>query len=81
MGVVILPNVTLGDFTTVRPNSVVDKSFERGYCVIGGNPAVIIKEFPKESYHLFNRYEHDKKYNGYIPSDKFEEFRQNNLNI
>ncbi len=44
MGVVILPEVELGDYTIVGANSVVTKSFTEGYCVIAGNPAVIIKQ-------------------------------------
>jgi acetyltransferase-like isoleucine patch superfamily enzyme len=40
----ILPEVELGDFTIVGAGSIVTKSFSRGYCVIAGNPATIIKE-------------------------------------
>jgi acetyltransferase-like isoleucine patch superfamily enzyme len=42
-GAIILPGVNLGDHTVVAAGSVVTKSFEEGYCVIGGNPARIIK--------------------------------------
>tara|TARA_B110000503_G_C6996109_1_gene349484 strand:+ start:78 stop:776 length:699 start_codon:yes stop_codon:yes gene_type:complete len=81
MGSVILPNVELGDFTIVKPNSVVNKSFKRGHCVIGGNPAEIVKEFPEESFHLFNRFEHKNKYIGFIPEEKFEEYRKSKLYV
>lgn len=43
-GAVILPGVTLGDFTVVGANSVVTKSFPNGYVILGGNPAKVIKE-------------------------------------
>lgn len=42
-GVVITPGVTLGDNVVVAAGSVVTKSFPDN-CVIGGNPAKIIKE-------------------------------------
>ncbi len=44
MNCVILPGVTLGDKTVVGAGAVVTKSFEEGHCVIGGNPAKIIKK-------------------------------------
>lgn len=44
MNAVILPGVTLGDFTTVGAGSVVTHSFD-GHCVIAGNPAKVIKTF------------------------------------
>lgn len=40
--VVIMPNVTLGEFCVVAANSFVNQSFP-AYSVIGGNPAKIIK--------------------------------------
>ena len=48
MNVVVLPGVELGDHTVVAAGSVVRNSFQEGYCVIGGNPAKIIKELDKE---------------------------------
>lgn len=47
MNAVILPGVTLGPHTTVGAGAVVTKSFPEGYCVIGGNPAKIIKYIEK----------------------------------
>lgn len=79
MSSVILPDVELGDFTIVQAGSVVKDSFKHGYCVIGGNPAKLIKEFPKESHHLFERYHSKYKYHGYIKESKFEEYRKYNL--
>ena len=43
MNAVILPGVVLGDNTVVGAGAVVTHSFEKGHCVIGGNPAHLIK--------------------------------------
>ena len=43
MNSIILPGVTLGSHTIVGAGSVVTKSFPEGNCVIGGNPAKIIR--------------------------------------
>ena len=45
--VVIMPNVTLGDFCVVAANSYVNTSFS-AYSVIGGNPARLIKKINNE---------------------------------
>lgn len=55
MNSMILPGVTLGRHTVVAAGAVVSKSFSDGYCVIGGNPAKIIrlldpKKCEEESY-------------------------------
>ena len=76
MNSIILPNVTLGDFTIVGAGSVVTKSFPEGYCVIAGNPAKIIKQLDKEKC---IPYKMEPEYIGYIPKEKFEEFRKKNL--
>ncbi|MEN8880404.1 MAG: acyltransferase [Polaribacter sp.] len=81
MGCIILPNVKLGDFTIVRAGAVVTKSFEQGHCVIGGNPAVIVKQFPKAAYHLFTKYEHEHEYIGYIKSKDFEQYKKQFLKV
>ncbi|MBA3828868.1 MAG: acyltransferase [Taibaiella sp.] len=49
----ILPEVTLGDFTIVGAGAVVTKSFPDGYCVIAGNPAVVIKQLNKTECEAF----------------------------
>lgn len=53
MGVVILPGVVLGDFTTVGAGAIVTKSFPEGYCVIAGNPARIIKYLNRNECEAF----------------------------
>ena len=50
MNVVILPGVHLGPRTIVGAGAVVTKSFEEGYCVIGGNPARLIKRIDKDKF-------------------------------
>ena len=44
MNSMILPGVILGPYTTVGAGSVVTKSFKDGYCVIAGNPAIMIRK-------------------------------------
>jgi acetyltransferase-like isoleucine patch superfamily enzyme len=78
MNSTILPNVTLGDFTIVGAGSVVTKSFLDGYCVIGGNPAKVIKMLNKEDVACFQS---KHAYNGYIPSSKFREYARRKLDI
>lgn len=78
MNSMILPGTTLGDFTIVAAGSVVTKSFPEGYCVIGGNPANIIRTLNKEECIPFkNKYE----YFGYISASDFETFRKRNLTV
>jgi acetyltransferase-like isoleucine patch superfamily enzyme len=72
MGAIVLPGVELGDFTIVAAGSVVTKSFKEGYCVIGGNPAKMIKILDRD---LCVRYQVEHKYNGYVRSEEFESFK------
>lgn len=74
----IMPGVTLGDFTIVGAGGVVTKSFPEGFCIIGGVPAKKIKELEKEKC---IRYELEPKFNGYIPSNKFTEYRKKYLKV
>jgi acetyltransferase-like isoleucine patch superfamily enzyme len=77
-GAKIMPGVTLGDFTIVGAGAVVTKSFPEGYCVIGGVPAKKIKELEK---HKCVPYKNKIGYNGYIRSDRFEEYRHKHMNV
>lgn len=74
----IMPGVVLGDWTIVGAGAVVTKSFLEGYCVIGGIPAGKIKELEREKCIPF---ENKHKFNGYIPSGKFESYRKKYLKI
>jgi hypothetical protein len=76
MGAIILPGVSLGDYTIVAAGAIVTKSFTDGYCVIGGNPAKELKKIEKENC-IFHKSTYE--YNGYIKSEKFDEFRKKNL--
>lgn len=78
MGVVIMPEVELGDFTIIGAGAIVTKSFPEGHCVIVGNPARKLRDLDKEKCVYF---ETENPYNGYIAKDRFETFRQKNLNI
>ena len=48
MNSVILPGVVLGPHTIVGAGAVVTKSFPKGFCVLAGVPAKIIKNLDKE---------------------------------
>jgi len=78
MNSVILPGIELGDFTIVAAGSVVTKSFPEGYCLLGGNPAKVIKELEKDKC---VRHKSEFEYNGYIKSTVFEKYRSKNLNV
>jgi acetyltransferase-like isoleucine patch superfamily enzyme len=75
-GAKIMPGVTLGDWTIVAAGAVVTKSFPDGHCIIGGVPAVKIKELEKEKCIPF---ENKVRYRGYIPESRFEAFRKRKL--
>lgn len=78
MGAVVLPGVTLGDHTVVGAGSIVTKSFPDGYCVVGGNPAKLIKKLdPKDCV----RHKSEHEYYGYLPKAEFESFRKQHLNV
>jgi acetyltransferase-like isoleucine patch superfamily enzyme len=76
MNAVIMPGVHLGPRTVVGAGSVVTKSFPNGYCVIGGNPAKLIKELDKERF-VPTKYE--EEYYGFVPKEDFEKFAKKHL--
>lgn len=78
MNAVILPGVTLGDFTIVGAGSVVTKSFADGYCVVAGNPARLIRKLDEKDC-VRHRSAHE--YNGYIRHADFEAYRQKHLAV
>lgn len=77
-GATILPGVVLGDWTVVAAGAVVTKSFDEGYCVVGGVPAKKIKDLDKGKCIPF---ENKFRYHGYVPAEKFNEFRKRKLKI
>lgn len=62
--------------SVVAAGSVVTKGFPDGYCIIGGNPAKLIKELDKEK---FVPTKYPEEYFGYVPKEKFEEFAKIHL--
>ena len=76
MGAIILPGVKLGPRTIVAAGAVVTKSFPEGFCVIGGNPAKLIKQLDKDKF-IPTKYR--TEYYGFIPKNKFKEFYKRNL--
>lgn len=78
MGVIILPEVVLGDFTIVGAGSVVTRSFPEGHCVIAGNPAKVIKILEPEKC---IRYKSEFEYNGFYKSGtEFDQYKNKYLN-
>lgn len=55
MNAVVLPGTILGDFTIVGAGAIVTRSFETGYIVIAGNPAVVIKQLDRAACATFQK--------------------------
>ncbi len=75
MNAVILPGVQLGAFTIVAAGAVVTKSFETGYCVIGGNPAKKLKDLDPDRCKAGGA----QGYVGYIRAEDFPAYRKRRL--
>ncbi|GJL90299.1 MAG: hypothetical protein DHS20C03_40080 [Minwuia thermotolerans] len=73
---VILPDVTLGDFTVVAAGSIVTKPFLEGHCVIAGNPARKIRDLDPERCQPRSEPE---PYVGYMPAASFPAYREDHL--
>ncbi|MGF1574180.1 MAG: acyltransferase [Sumerlaeia bacterium] len=54
MNAIILPGVELGPHTIVAAGAIVTKSFPEGYCIIGGNPAKVIRKLDKSRFSAKN---------------------------
>lgn len=78
MNAMILPGVELGDFTIVGAGAIVTKSFPEGYCVVGGNPAKVIRRLDRAAC---VRHKSEHEYYGYFRKDKFPAFREKHLNV
>ena len=76
MGAIIMPGVILGPRTIVGAGSIVTHSFPEGYCVIGGNPARLIKKLDKDKF-IPTKY--PTEYYGFIPKNKFKSFAKKHL--
>jgi acetyltransferase-like isoleucine patch superfamily enzyme len=78
MGAIVLPGVTLGDFTVVGAGSIVTKSFPDGYAVVAGNPARVVKQIDSADC---VRHRSPHEYHGFIPADRFDDFKSDHLNL
>ena len=76
MNSVIMPGVILGERTIVGSGSVVTKSFPDGFCIIGGNPAKLIKELDRDKVVLSTS---DKEFYGFVSAKNFAKFRKKHL--
>ena len=74
----ITAGVELGPFTVVGAGSVVTKSFPDGYCVIGGNPARVIKQLEREKCVPWT---YDIECCGFVPKAEFEKNRRKYIDI
>lgn len=68
----IMAGVVLGPRTIVGAGSVVTKSFPKGYCIVAGNPAKIVKELNPEEF-IPRKY--DIEHYGYIIAKDFPKYK------
>jgi len=73
MNSVVLPGVELGDHVVVAAGSIVTKSFPKGYVVLAGMPARIVKEIDPSKV---DKFEFEHKYHGYIPHKYYDKFKK-----
>ena len=72
----IMAGVVLGRRTVVAAGAVVTKSFPDGFVLIGGNPARVLKEIPRDEF-VPKHFQHEMY--GWIPSVKFANYKKRNL--
>lgn len=77
-GVLIMAGVELGPRTIVAGGSVVTKSFPDGFCIIGGNPAKLIKTLDSS---LFEPMTCEESFHGFVSDDKFQAFVERHLSF
>lgn len=75
---VVLPGITLGNHTVVAAGAVVTSSFEEGYCIIGGNPAKLLKKLDPAAC---VDYIHQIPFRGYLTEEEFHANIHDLLNI
>lgn len=75
---VVLPGIVLGDHTIIAAGSVVTTSFEEGCCVIGGNPAKLLKKLDKSSCVEFKN---PVAFRGYLTEEEFNRNADKLINI
>ena len=72
----IMAGVVLGRRTVVAAGSVVTKSFPDGFVLIGGNPAKVIKEIPRDEF-VPKHFKHEMY--GWIPQRNFAKYKKRYL--
>lgn len=75
-GAVVLPDVTLGDFTIVGAGAVVTKSVPEGHAVLVGNPARVVRRLDPDAC---PRHTSPHEYCGFIRKADFAAFRAQEL--
>lgn len=73
---VILPGVTLGEYTVVGAGAIVTKSFDAGYQVLAGNPARVIRVLDPAECVLHRSAD---EFHGFIAAADFPAFRSRHL--
>lgn len=68
----IMAGVVLGPRTIVAAGAVVTKSYPDGFCILGGNPAKVVKSLDKE---MFIAPKYEIEHYGYIRADKFPDYK------
>ena len=78
MNSIITAGVTLGPRTIVAAGAVVTKSFPKGFCILAGVPAKVVKYLDKDK---FEPWHYANEYLGYIPKEQFENKRKKYIDI